>query len=222
MMLPPADVRAGPRSQATPCGSCYSRQPPRPSQGPPVTRWPRAGQSEFQAISGLLPRRRASPPRGTCADDILDQVDAYLDRELSDNNCEEVREHLDHCASCLREYGLNEAVRRLVQKHCGCSSAPASLQAKVLVRIRTATPACSRFHAIRQRAEQNRACSRIGVNGVPHCAHSRISAIARCYVPTRAVRTTEAGEAYFACHTCFVHAGFTWKSAGLSPGCIPS
>ena len=41
-----------------------------------------------------------------------------------------------------------------------------------------ATPACSRFHAIRQRGEQNRACSRRGANGVPHCAHSRMSATA--------------------------------------------
>jgi hypothetical protein len=46
-----------------------------------------------------------------------------------------------------------------------------------------ATPACSRFHAIRQRGEQNRACSRLGVNAVPHCAHSRTSATARCYAP---------------------------------------
>ena len=40
-----------------------------------------------------------------------------------------------------------------------------------------ATPACSRFHVTRQRVEQNRACSRLGVKGVPHCAHSRTSAI---------------------------------------------
>src|ERR1700677_1838711 len=45
-----------------------------------------------------------------------------------------------------------------------------------------ATPTCSRFHAIRQRAEQNRACSRRGVNAVPHCAHSRTSATYPWYV----------------------------------------
>jgi len=30
------------------------------------------------------------------------------------------------------------------------------------------SPAFSAFHAIRQRAEQNRACSRRGANGAPH------------------------------------------------------
>jgi hypothetical protein len=32
-----------------------------------------------------------------------------------------------------------------------------------------------RFHATRQRAEQNRACSRRGANVVPHCSQSRVS-----------------------------------------------
>ena len=38
-----------------------------------------------------------------------------------------------------------------------------------------------RFHATRQRAEQNRACSRRGANDVPHCSQFRISAICPCY-----------------------------------------
>ena len=40
------------------------------------------------------------------------------------------------CGPCLREYGLEEAVKRLVAKHCGCDPAPADLRAKILVRIR--------------------------------------------------------------------------------------
>jgi hypothetical protein len=38
------------------------------------------------------------------------------------------------------------------------------------------SPVFSRFHAARQRAEQNRACSRRGTNEVPHCSQVRISA----------------------------------------------
>jgi MFS family permease len=38
------------------------------------------------------------------------------------------------------------------------------------------SPVCWRFHAARQRAEQNRACSRRGTNNVPHCSQLRISA----------------------------------------------
>jgi len=31
----------------------------------------------------------------------------------------QVRVHLDECGPCLREFGLEEAVKRLVHKHCG-------------------------------------------------------------------------------------------------------
>jgi hypothetical protein len=41
--------------------------------------------------------------------------------------------------------------------------------------------AFSRFHATRQRAEQNRACSRRGANTAPHCSQVRVSTIAPCY-----------------------------------------
>jgi hypothetical protein len=38
-----------------------------------------------------------------------------------------------------------------------------------------------RFQATRQRAEQNRACSRRGANKVPHCSQARVSVISQCY-----------------------------------------
>ena len=38
-----------------------------------------------------------------------------------------------------------------------------------------------RFHATRQRAEQNLACSRRGANGVPHWSQFRVSATESCY-----------------------------------------
>jgi hypothetical protein len=39
----------------------------------------------------------------------------------------------------------------------------------------------SLFHATRQRAEQNLACSRLGSNVVPQRTHCLLSAIQRCY-----------------------------------------
>jgi mycothiol system anti-sigma-R factor len=71
---------------------------------------------------------------------VHDQVQAltydYLDGKLDDLGCATVRGHLDECGPCLREYGLEEAVKRLVAKHCDCDPAPADLRAKILVRIR--------------------------------------------------------------------------------------
>ncbi len=41
----------------------------------------------------------------------------------------------DECGPCLREFGLEEAVKRLVAKHCGHDPVPRDLRAKVMSRI---------------------------------------------------------------------------------------
>ena len=77
-------------------------------------------------------------PHDVPCSEVLARVYAYLDGEIDDTGLgfAKIREHLDECGPCLREYGLEEAVKRLVQKHCGCDTAPAELRAKILVRIR--------------------------------------------------------------------------------------
>ncbi len=75
-------------------------------------------------------------PHETPCTEVLDRVYGYLDGELGDMDCAKIRQHLEECGPCLREYGLEEAVKRLVQKHCGCDPAPAALRERVLVRIR--------------------------------------------------------------------------------------
>jgi len=75
-------------------------------------------------------------PHETPCTEVLDQVYGYLDGEINELNCAKIRQHLDECAPCLRQYNLEEAVKRLVGKHCGCDPAPAGLRNKVLVRIR--------------------------------------------------------------------------------------
>jgi mycothiol system anti-sigma-R factor len=75
------------------------------------------------------------PHKVPCSE-ILESVYSYLDREMSAADCDEIRKHLDECGPCLREYGLEEAVKKLVAKHCGCDPAPADLRSKIMVRIR--------------------------------------------------------------------------------------
>jgi mycothiol system anti-sigma-R factor len=75
-------------------------------------------------------------PHETPCTEVLERVYGYLDGEIGDVDCAKIRQHLDECGPCLREYGLEEAVKRLVAKHCGCDPAPADLRAKILVRIR--------------------------------------------------------------------------------------
>src|SRR5712692_9819408 len=57
-----------------------------------------------------------------------------------------------------------------------------SIVSRIAVMVQSSAPAAagvsptfSRFHATRQRAEQNRACSRRGANVAPHCAQSLVS-----------------------------------------------
>ena len=76
-----------------------------------------------------------NPHKVPCSE-VLDQVYAYLDHEMSEVDCEEIRKHLDECGPCLKEFGLDELVKKLVHKHCGCDPAPADLRSKVLIRIR--------------------------------------------------------------------------------------
>lgn len=75
-------------------------------------------------------------PHDVPCSEVLDRIYAYLDGEIDATNCAQIRQHLDECGPCLREYGLEEAVKRLVHRHCGCEPVPGDLRAKVLVRIR--------------------------------------------------------------------------------------
>ena len=51
-------------------------------------------------------------------------VYSYIDGEMEDSGYAEIREHLDECGPCLREYGLEELVKRLVHKCCGHEDGP--------------------------------------------------------------------------------------------------
>jgi mycothiol system anti-sigma-R factor len=75
-------------------------------------------------------------PHETPCSEVLDRVYGYLDGEINELDCAKIRQHLTECGPCLREYGLEESVKRLVAKHCGCDPVPAGLRGKVMVRIR--------------------------------------------------------------------------------------
>ncbi|HEY7486853.1 MAG TPA: mycothiol system anti-sigma-R factor [Streptosporangiaceae bacterium] len=74
-------------------------------------------------------------PHETPCSEVLARVYTYLDGELDQGGYSEVKQHLDECSPCLREYGLEEAVKKLVHKSCGCEPVPEGLRDKVLNRI---------------------------------------------------------------------------------------
>jgi mycothiol system anti-sigma-R factor len=74
-------------------------------------------------------------PHEVPCSEVLEAVYTYLDGEMDQVSYAQVRVHLDECGPCLREYGLEEAVKRLVHRHCGHEQVPADLREKVLTRI---------------------------------------------------------------------------------------
>jgi mycothiol system anti-sigma-R factor len=75
-------------------------------------------------------------PHDVPCSEVLERLYTYLDGEIEDQSYAQIRQHLDECGPCLREYGLEEAVKRLVHKCCGAESAPSELRIKVMTRIR--------------------------------------------------------------------------------------
>jgi mycothiol system anti-sigma-R factor len=72
----------------------------------------------------------------TPCSEVLDQVYVYLDGEVDLADCDKIRDHLEECGPCLRQYDLDKAVKALVARSCGCELASDELRGKVLARIR--------------------------------------------------------------------------------------
>ncbi|MGQ0623273.1 MAG: mycothiol system anti-sigma-R factor [Sporichthyaceae bacterium] len=77
-------------------------------------------------------------PHFTSCADVLARCAEFLDHELPDADCGQIKEHLDECGPCLAEFGLEQMVKDVVKRGCGCEPVPEDLRAKVLGRIREA------------------------------------------------------------------------------------
>jgi mycothiol system anti-sigma-R factor len=74
-------------------------------------------------------------PGGIDCDDVLRDVYLYLDDETDEELRNRIRRHLDGCAPCLKQFGLEQDVRSLVARCCGGDQAPAHLRERINVRI---------------------------------------------------------------------------------------
>ena len=74
-------------------------------------------------------------PHDTPCSEVLEAVYLYPDGEQDSQHRDAVRIHLDECSPCLRQYGLEQAVKTLVARCCGSDPAPSELRERVLLRI---------------------------------------------------------------------------------------
>jgi mycothiol system anti-sigma-R factor len=66
---------------------------------------------------------------------ILNEVYLFLDLECSDARRAAIQHHLDECSFCLREYGIEQEVRAIVQRCCGGDRAPEALRDRLRTKI---------------------------------------------------------------------------------------
>jgi mycothiol system anti-sigma-R factor len=74
-------------------------------------------------------------PHETDCRDVLEEVYLYLDLECSDSRRSVIREHLDECSPCLREYGIEQEVKALVARCCGAELAPVELKQRLRLKL---------------------------------------------------------------------------------------
>jgi mycothiol system anti-sigma-R factor len=73
-------------------------------------------------------------PHETDCRDVLEKVYEFLDAELSDGDIRTIRQHLDECAPCLKQFDLEDALKALVRRSCR-DHAPAELRVRIMTRI---------------------------------------------------------------------------------------
>lgn len=74
-------------------------------------------------------------PHETDCRDVLEEVYLYLDLECSNGRRERIRQHLDECSPCLREYGIEQEVKELVARCCGAETAPSELRERLRLKL---------------------------------------------------------------------------------------
>jgi len=85
-----------------------------------------------------------SPPVGPVDPDhpecaaVIAEVWTLLDGECTVETRDRLRQHLDECPTCLRHYGMEERVKRLIATKCS-ERAPEGLRERLRVQISRTT-----------------------------------------------------------------------------------
>ena len=70
---------------------------------------------------------------------VIRQVWALLDGEVTDGSRDELRQHLEQCPACLRHYGVEERIKKLIATKCSGEKAPEYLVERVRMEISRTT-----------------------------------------------------------------------------------
>ena len=73
---------------------------------------------------------------GTNCREVLAELWLFLDNECDQQRRELLRQHLDDCAPCLEELGVEEQLKALLARKCGGDHAPDRLRERLRESIR--------------------------------------------------------------------------------------
>jgi len=78
------------------------------------------------------------PDHPECAA-VVAEVSLLLDGEVTAETRELLQRHLDECPTCLRHFGLEERIKKLIAVKCSGEKAPQYLLERVRMEIRRTT-----------------------------------------------------------------------------------
>ncbi len=68
----------------------------------------------------------------TDCQEILAQIELFLDDELEEVRCGQVRAHLELCGPCMGRTEFRRSLKVLISRKCRCEDVPEGLMARVL------------------------------------------------------------------------------------------
>jgi mycothiol system anti-sigma-R factor len=78
------------------------------------------------------------PDHPECAA-VIAEVWTLLDSECTAETKERLRQHLEECPACLRHYGIEERIKKLIATKCSGEKAPSHLRERLRLEISRTT-----------------------------------------------------------------------------------
>ncbi|MGI8647739.1 MAG: mycothiol system anti-sigma-R factor [Acidimicrobiales bacterium] len=71
--------------------------------------------------------------------EVLADVYIYLDAECDREAKQRIKQHLEECGECLREYGIEQEVKALVARCCSSEGSPEGLRDRLRAKLDAVT-----------------------------------------------------------------------------------
>jgi mycothiol system anti-sigma-R factor len=78
------------------------------------------------------------PEHPECAT-VIAEVWTLLDGECTAETRARLRQHLDECPACLRQYGVEERIKALIATRCSGEKAPEGMRQRLIMQISRTT-----------------------------------------------------------------------------------